>query len=204
MVSLWFALAGCFRRYHTPRLCRTFHVTSGVFAAVWWTKENIPWMSCLIALHMNPTQKGGKVSIQYVRLGPRATQHQITCTLRKAMSWAGNSSEETSTLLFPPNMKSRWGPKLQNRWSRVFTSRELKYSDSRRSTTLTIPAPMSPASCVNSSIISVSINPQISFIRLKKGACLWPVVSGIIEANMQLLPKLLGLDTLKKGQVGIQ
>jgi hypothetical protein len=30
MVSLWFALAWCFRRYHTPRLCRNFHVTSGV------------------------------------------------------------------------------------------------------------------------------------------------------------------------------
>lgn len=72
-------------------------------------------MSCLIALHMNPTQKGGKVSIQYVKLGPRATQHRITGTLRKVMSWAGNSSEETSTLLFPQNMKSRWGPKLQNR-----------------------------------------------------------------------------------------
>jgi hypothetical protein len=30
MVSLWFALARCYRRYHTPRLCRNFHVTSGV------------------------------------------------------------------------------------------------------------------------------------------------------------------------------
>jgi hypothetical protein len=36
---------------------------------------------------MNPTQKGGKVPIQYVKLGPRATQHQITGTLINAMSW---------------------------------------------------------------------------------------------------------------------